>query len=258
MQENQTRIVHFVQNEEINNKSSSKAAALLFVIFLIGTILVLIYYCMKNSVKIEKALFGQKPIRRISLKDSGMYNLMTDSIRKPVENIKTNCFPIYEPKIKKDYKLGIYSKKEGIREFPIIKQLDDMDVMIPNLTKKLKKSKEDKAPTFMELEFLRDGEFIGNYKSMAILPIDATDFESGKIIGFTESKISLNITLSEPKFVIIIPVSSDLKVSVLNEDSDTEEEIYFDRPILIRTEKSIIISQYDNTPKQFLMLKLKL
>jgi hypothetical protein len=158
--------------------------------------------------------------------------------------------------VKHDYKLGIYSKKEGIREFPYMKHFDDIDIIVPNLTKKLKKNKNDKGLSFTELEFLKDGHFIGNYKSNNMNNLPIKFFESIKIIAFTEQKISLNITMNEPRFIILFPISTDIQISLLNEDTEKEEEVSLNRPILIRTEKTIIISKNDNIPKQFLMFKI--
>lgn len=166
-----------------------------------------------------------------------------------------------EKKLKEDQdllKIGIYSKKEATREFRWFNKVKSMDVLVPNLTKKLKKSTTKSIPTYAELEIIKDGDMmISGLSSFGIPPFAV---KSAKVVAFTESKILVPFAINgEAEFGVIVPVSEGLKLKV---ESDVEEPVLdqskdIDEPILFRADDSILIEQTETSPKQFILFRIR-
>lgn len=156
------------------------------------------------------------------------------------------------------FKIGVYSKKEATREFPWFKNLNSMDILVPNLAKKLNKSKNKEAANYTEKEIIRDGEIL--VKGICEFEIPESSIKSAKIIAFNQTKILIPFVLDgKSEFGMIVPVSEGLKLKI---ESEIEEPVLdqstsLDQPTLFRTDDSILIEQTEATVKQFILFHLR-
>jgi len=190
------------------------------------------------------------------------YSITPLKVERPkITIIKEPFSPIpadKQPRPKEDLlKVGIYTKKEATREYSWFSRLSNMEVLIPNLSKKLEKSKDQNAATYIEKEIIRNGKLLT--QGMSEFNIPSQFIRSAKVIAFTQSKIMVPFSLNgKNSFGLIVPISSGLKLKVESEEEAPvlEEVTELDEPKLFRTNDSIIIEQSENTPKQFILFHL--
>jgi hypothetical protein len=196
-------------------------------------------------------------------------------INKRVDSVLNNYKFDYSGEIDTK-KIGIYTQKEAKREFKWFKDIEGMDFILPNITKKINgKNIEGKdVPSYTETVFIKKGEIARKSKNKFVVPtLPIEKISKGKIVAFTGSEIIIEITKNKPKFGIIIPVSQDLQLSVKSDEANesnieeysktlqeivgaTQKSINIKEPILFRAESTIKITQTGNSPKQFILLTL--
>jgi hypothetical protein len=300
------QIIH-VHHETETKKSGKKTPLVRMylvgaVIYLIAILAILIYTAMKELERkygtisrLSRNLFG---VRILSI-DDGMHQPNIQLDRYPPIQVKLKRIqpvqdqyvdiPQIPQKVEKeeeeeqdDKKIGIYTVKEAKREFKWFKNLESVDFVFPDITKKLKKqnkgepdwtkfdTNDKKDASYTETTFAKRGRLTSKaLKMFGYFPIPLENIKKGKIIAFTGSEVIIDFGKKKPTFGIVIPISENLYFKVQNDEleqkalfsevpyvEESKNETIVKEPLLFRSNSSIRIHQKDSNAKQFVLLTL--
>lgn len=184
--------------------------------------------------------------------------VVTLSDHQPIRIMNQPNFPIKEESEDEEdlKKIGIYNKKESRREFKWLKNLDGVNFVFPNITKKLKSN--EKQQSYTESVFIKNHEFTKKSKNLfGYFPVPINQVKKAKIIGFSGNEVIIPISHNEPKFALILPIDKGLSITIEKDEDLYDETKTIDEPMLIRTSGNITISQTEKGPKQFVIFYLK-